>query len=881
MTSLYWMKKHVLTFFLVYALTFSMFGLIFSNLHFYAQASDGEWTSISVVPTINSANPSPAPISGQWFTINFTVTNVTNLYSWGLTLDWGQIGLLTTTAANITEGNFLNQGVPSHSTFQKTVGTKSINIAAALLSTSYPRPNGTGTLATAAFKALRSGNCTLTLTSTTLRGYNASAPPAERVYSIPHSLQNGAFFTTFPVAAFTMSPDPGRIVSRPLVDEIVTFNGTSSYDPDQANKSQSGRGIASYSWDFGDGSPFGSGNITTHVYTEPASRTVRLNVTDDDGETYFIEKTFVVQLHDITVANLTVTPKEVLAGNTITINATILNKGSVSEHFNITAFFNYFQINMTTRKSLPIDQNVSVVFNWNTTGVALGNYTVGVNTFLVDQLTLASRNDEEANPFDNSLIDGEVTIVGAPRHDLAVTDVQVDPTNLRINAESNIEVTVANQGNANEHYNVTITVKYGSEETIISPVSWSNQTVYPGTSTKLSYRFITAAGNTTREGAYNITATVVLINATTGGFSTPYNATVPDDDPTDNTRSTSPLPIIQVYPIAYFDNSPAFPTVINVDATVTFNGTKSYTPGIPGGTITQYFWDFGDGARVTLSTPVVSHVYRSNGLFTVTLRVTDDVSLVGNTSKTLTIAPFRNIDIVNATFSPNIVSSGEQISMSVVVNNRFFTQNFSLTSYFNDNEIGSELNTTMQMGEFKTFTFVWDTTGVSAGNYTIKAITTTILRNATSGEYYTNVEDTCIAGIVTVQKLSVAITLTATKTVFNAGESTTLSGSSSPALSTTDLSILYKLNDEITWNTLATQATNADGTYSYTWTPPNAGTYTIKISWEGNAAMMGESQELVVIATEAPQLNLFMFTTIILIIAIIGVAAYFLKFRKL
>jgi hypothetical protein len=396
----------------------------------------------------------------------------------------------------------------------------------------------------------------------------------------------------------------------------------------------------------------------------------------------------------------------------------------------------------------------------------------------------------------------------------------------------------------------------------------------------LAYRWITAAGNTTKEGSYNITATVVLINATTGDFLAPYNATVPDDAPTGNTRSTSPPPIIRVYPVAYFDYSPASPTMIKVDQTLTFNAAKSYTPGIPGGNITQYSWEFGDGTKTTQTNPSITHIYRTNGTFTVTLRVTDDVSLIGNTSRTFTVAPFRNIDITNATLSPHLAISSEQISVDVTVNVRLFAQNFTLTTYFNDHEIDAELNTTMLQGAFKTFTFTWDTTGVSAGNYTIKAVSTTILKNATSGEYYTNVEDTYIAGIATVQKRTVTITLTATKTKFTAGESTTLSGSTSPALSAVGLTILYRFNDETTWNTLSDQTTGTDGTYSYSWNPQNAGTYTIKTSWQGNATMMGESEEHIIIVTEAPQLNLFLFTTIALAIAIVGVLVYFVRFRK-
>ena len=73
-----------------------------------------------------------------------------------------------------------------------------------------------------------------------------------------------------PTAAFEFSP------SDPLINQPVNFNaGPSSAQP--------GRRIASYTWDFGDGT-FGSGEITSHSYSLPRSYKVVLTVTDDTGK---------------------------------------------------------------------------------------------------------------------------------------------------------------------------------------------------------------------------------------------------------------------------------------------------------------------------------------------------------------------------------------------------------------------------------------------------------------------------------------------------------------------------------------------------------------------------------------------------------------------
>jgi len=71
---------------------------------------------------------------------------------------------------------------------------------------------------------------------------------------------------TAPVAAFTAG----------CTDLTCSFNGTGSSDPDGT--------IASYAWDFGDGTT-GTGPTPTHTYAVGRSYTVELTVTDNGGAT--------------------------------------------------------------------------------------------------------------------------------------------------------------------------------------------------------------------------------------------------------------------------------------------------------------------------------------------------------------------------------------------------------------------------------------------------------------------------------------------------------------------------------------------------------------------------------------------------------------------
>jgi phospholipase C/outer membrane protein assembly factor BamB len=76
---------------------------------------------------------------------------------------------------------------------------------------------------------------------------------------------------------------------------------------------------------------------------------------------------------------------------------------------------------------------------------------------------------------------------------------------------------------------------------------------------------------------------------------------------------------------------------------VSFDGSGSSDPN-PGGAITSWSLDFGDGSAPKLGTgtppaPTARHIYTTQGNYTATLTVNDDAGLSGHGSETITVSP--------------------------------------------------------------------------------------------------------------------------------------------------------------------------------------------------------------------------------------------------
>jgi PKD repeat protein len=196
-----------------------------------------------------------------------------------------------------------------------------------------------------------------------------------------------------PTANFTYSP------KYPIINQTVTFNASSSFDPDGT--------IISYIWDFGDGNITTTDNpIITHVYKDANTYEVTLTVIDNDELTANLTKGIViyttVPIHDVAIIHVGINSSWAYRGDLIEITVIVANEGNIVEKFNVTIYYNETEILTFEDIYLSAGENLTLIFTWNTSTVIPGCYVIRV---------IASIVEMEEDIADNVFIDGKISVV--------------------------------------------------------------------------------------------------------------------------------------------------------------------------------------------------------------------------------------------------------------------------------------------------------------------------------------------------------------------------------------------------------------------------------------------------------------------------------------
>jgi len=435
-----------------------------------------------------------------------------------------------------------------------------------------------------------------------------------------------------------------------------------------------------FTWDFDDGTN-ATGSIVTHSYTDDEAYTVILTIIDDDDATA-IESSTITVLNRSPVAIFTESSETAYTGDTFSFNA--------SSSFD--------------------SDGVIVSYYWdfgdgtNATGVSINHSYVDEGNYTV---TLTITDDDGASAFISAtkcvlnrspvaLFSESATTVYTGEVISFNASASYDPDGVIVSyywdfgdGTNGTGATVNHFYVDDGNYTVTLTVtdndgttvSESSIKTVVnrSPTAIfteSAETVYMGQiihfNGSASYdpdgsivSFFWDFGDGTNatsmivEHAYEVNGTFVVMLTVTD-----------DDDATSSTLSTKTI-LWNEPPVAIFTESAG---TVDTGEVISFNGSASYDPD---GSVVSYFWDFGDGTNGTGA--VIDHSYSDDGLYTVTLIVTDDKEAIGTATAEKTVLSRLPVGIFVE--SAETVDTGELIVFNASLS---YDPDGSVVSYFWD-----------------------------------------------------------------------------------------------------------------------------------------------------------------------------------------------------
>jgi hypothetical protein len=171
-----------------------------------------------------------------------------------------------------------------------------------------------------------------------------------------------------------------------------------------------------------------------------------------------------VGIHDVATVDVEASPSVVWVGETISVNVTVQNHGDYSETFNVAVYANSTEIQTLTLNDVLAGETVELSFDWNTTGLAAGDYGLQA---------VADTVADETHTADNTYDGGTVTLTQGI-HDIAVINATSSKTALAQGYSVNISLTLTNEGNFTENLNLTLSARNASSTVTIETISIAN-----------------------------------------------------------------------------------------------------------------------------------------------------------------------------------------------------------------------------------------------------------------------------------------------------------------------------------------------------------------------------------------------------------------------
>jgi len=174
----------------------------------------------------------------------------------------------------------------------------------------------------------------------------------------------------------------------------VTFDGSKSSD----NLGMVDYGIMDYTWTFTDNTAKVLADVeVNYTFSNIGNFNVTLNVSDYSGnwdtDQMWVNVTETKLIRDVAITSVKPFPTTVTTGDSLLINITVANQGNMSETFNVTVYYDSSVVGTKSGISLASGADDTLRFNWNTTGVPGGNYTIKAVASIVAGETDTSDNE--------------------------------------------------------------------------------------------------------------------------------------------------------------------------------------------------------------------------------------------------------------------------------------------------------------------------------------------------------------------------------------------------------------------------------------------------------------------------------------------------------
>lgn len=472
----------------------------------------------------------------------------------------------------------------------------------------------------------------------------------------------------------------------------------------------------------------------------------------------------------------------------------------------------------------------------------LGTYAIWANALLVDPVSLEFRVGEEEDTTDNTLFGSPIVITQIPDRDIAVTNVTVSPTEVVYGRTATVKVEIENQGNTEETFRVEL---YANSTAV------GNQTgvnLLAGATQTLRFTWYEAT-NTTDEGTYNITVYIPPV--------------VNENDTTNNDQTL--FVQMRLLPRPLFTFSPEKPIM---GEEVTFDASASYAPG---GTITDYLWDFGDGTNATGI--ITTHTYNNPSTYSTKLTVIDNENLNHTESQAVQVQKLASNITISASPVPVPLSINTTISGSITPIRANVTVSVNYTRIEEIDWITLGNVSTNENGQYS---FVW--TPQRHGDYQFKTFwqgdAITLPAESSVLNVTVIIQDIAVADVALSKiKLTTGESLTIDVTITNKGTAT----------ETFNVAVYY--NDTLLeTKTLTNLTEGSTETLGFNWDTQGIeeSVYIIKAVAEpllGETYVTDNTQTKGVVIEELP-VNIFLYTTIGLAIVTAIIAVYLVRILR-